>query len=460
MVKTKLLQIVLLTYAAFFFPYCASQESKNVKTIEKPNIIFILADDLGYGDLGCYGQQKIQTPHLDQMAKNGVQFTQAYSGAPVCAPARSVLMTGLHGGHTPIRGNRSLVDRSRVPLPDSAVTVAEVLKDAGYTTGMFGKWGLGEPGTEGHPNNQGFDEFYGFLNQRRAHDYYPEYAWHNRDTVRFKDNEGGAREIYVADWYFERSIDFVEQHHKRPFFAYLPIQLPHNKYQIPDLGLYDTASWTGDEKVYAAMVTKIDSYVGRLLQTLDSLGITENTIVFFSSDNGPAKLSEHGEFVDPAFFGSRGGLRGIKRDVYEAGIRIPMLVQWKGTIAEGAVSDYPWAFHDILPTVLDLSGSKKQLNTDGLSVLPALKGEKPAIRDYLYWEFFGEGSKRGLFLQALRQGNWKMVSGYNEAVELYDLSEDPAETLNLCKEYPDKCNELQNLISKARTESKHWPVLQ
>lgn len=440
---------------------CMPLRREQPEVLREPNIIFIMADDLGYGDLGCYGQQKIRTPHLDKMAEQGMRFTQAYSGAPVCAPARSVLMTGLHMGHTPIRGNRSLVDRSRVPLPDSVTTLAEALQQAGYVTGMFGKWGLGEPGTEGHPNRQGFDEFYGFLDQARAHSYYPEYVWHNEDTVFFPVNKNGEQQRYVSDWYFQASLNFIKQNADTSFFCYLPLQLPHTRYQIPHIGKYDTTSWREDEKKYAAMVTRVDTYVGKILGTLDSLGIAENTLVFFTSDNGPAHPSPHATYtddLDPAFFNSAGGFKGIKRDVYEGGIRVPMIVQWPGTVEKGSESDYPWAFHDLFPTLTELTGYKATVKTDGQSILRVLNGQPPPPRDYLYWEFFGEWEKEGLFLQALRKDNWKLVTGYTEAPELYDLTADPYETRDLCEEKPAKCKELKALMVNARIESRHWDV--
>ncbi|MBV6647082.1 MAG: arylsulfatase [Cyclobacteriaceae bacterium] len=439
---------------------CEQQAGKSYKNQVKPNIVFILADDLGYGDLGSYGQQKIKTPNLDRMALEGLRFTQAYSGAPVCAPARSVLMTGLHAGHTPIRGNRSLVDRSRVHLADSITTVAEVLKEAGYRTGLFGKWGLGEPGTEGHPNNQGFDEFYGFLNQGRAHDYFPSYVWHNTDSINFPSNIDHRQGVYVSDWYFEKSLEFIEKHQESPFFCYLPLQLPHNKFQILDTASYSKMPWSREQKVYAAMVSKIDSYVGQLLQHLQALGIDENTLVFFTSDNGPAKLipgQSYNDVLDPAFFGSRGGLRGIKRDVWEAGIRVPMLVRWPGKVSAGTTSDFQWAFHDFLPTIAKLVGSANN-QSNGISILPTLMGGSQRPHDYLYWEFFGEFELQGLFLQAIRQGDWKAVTGYTNRVELYNLSNDIGEMVDQCQQFPEKCKELEGLMAQVRSESTEWPT--
>jgi arylsulfatase A-like enzyme len=431
---------------------------------EKPNIIFIMADDLGYGDLGCYGQKIVQTPNLDQLARNGVRFTQAYSGSTVCAPARSVLMTGQHTGHTRVRGNL------RIPLRPEDVTVAEVLKQAGYTTGLIGKWGLGEPGTTGIPNRKGFDYFFGYLNQRHAHNYYTSYLWRNEERVPLpnvvpnEDPQGGGvatvREVYSHDLFTREALEFVERHKARPFFLYLAYTIPHANngagqkgMEVPDLGPYTDRDWPEPQKGFAGMMHRLDRDIGALVQRLEELNIANNTIVFFTSDNGPHR--EGGN--NPQYFNSSGPLRGIKRDLYEGGIRVPMIVQWPARIQKGRVSDQIVTFWDFFPTAAELAGTTAPPGIDGISLVPALLGkEQTKQHEFLYWEFHERG-----FTQAVRMGDWKAVrsGGHAEApLELYDLSKDLGEKNNLAAAHPEILAKIEGYLKTARTDSEHWPV--
>ena len=414
-----------------------------------------MADDLGYGDLGSYGQTVIQTPHLDQMAKEGLRFTQCYAGSTVCAPSRSVLMTGLHTGHTTVRGNFGKYGvvglaggKGRVPLEASDITVAEVLKEAGYVTGITGKWGLGEPDTTGHPNDQGFDEWFGYLNQRKAHSYYPDFIWRNKEKVEFPENANGQKVTYTHDLFTNFALDFVTRHRDEAFFLYLPYTIPHSRYEIPDTAPYTDEPWTDDEKVQAAMITRMDRDIGRLFQLLKDLELDENTIVFFCSDNGAARRWE-------GRFDASGILRGRKRDLYEGGIRTPMIVRWPGRVSAGQTNDTPWYFADVLPTLAELAGATAPANMDGISVLPTILGKKQNLSDrYLYWEFYENG-----FQQAVRQGDWKGIRlALGAPLELYDLSEDIQEIENVAAANPEIVAGLDTLLRTVRTPSKNWPV--
>lgn len=426
-----------------------------VVATEQPNIIFIMADDLGYADLGSYGQQLIHTPNLDQFAAEGIRFTNAYTGSPVCAPSRSVLMTGQHTGHTTVRGNigkggvRGLGGTDgRVPLRAEDVTIAEVLKEAGYTTGMAGKWGIGEPDTTGEPNAQGFDDWFGFLNQKRAHTHYPTYLWRNREKVWLKGNLEEPKTDYSHDMFTDFALDFIRTHHESPFFLYLPYIVPHARYEIPSVDPYADRPWADDEKVHAAMVTRLDRDVGRLIDLLKALKIDENTVVFFCSDNGADRRWE-------GRFDSSGPLRGKKRDMYEGGIRTPVLVRWPGTIRGGEVSALPWYFPDLLPTLAQLGGGEVPNQVDGVSILPTLLGQKQDLSERpMYWEFHERG-----FSQAVRWGKWKAVRfDQSEAIELYDLSTDIGEQNNLADAHPEVVKKIQNFLKEARSPSEHWPL--
>ena len=431
-----------------------------------PNIIIILVDDLGYGDLGCYGQKQIKTPNLDRMASEGLRFTDCYAGSTVCAPSRCTLMTGFHTGHARIRGN------AMVPLRPEDATVAEILKQAGYTTALIGKWGLGEAGTTGIPTKKGFDSFFGYLNQVHAHNYYPDFLWRGEARVplpnvvpaaagrEFGVGVATKRVVYSHDLFAEEALNFVTRHAKSPFFLYLAFTIPHanneskgNGMEVPDLGPYAREAWPAPEKGKAAMVSRMDADVGRLMAKLRELGIDEKTIVFFTSDNGPHK--EGG--VDPSFFHSSGPLQGVKRSLHDGGIREPMLVRWPGKIAPGRTSDLPWAFWDVLPTLAELAGAEAKIpaGIDGISVVPTLLDQGSQKRhDFMYWEFH-EGPSQ----QAVRMGDWKAIRKRPAArLELYDLRHDLAEQTDVAAEHPDVVGRIEAYLKTARTESEPWPI--
>ena len=435
----------------------ASEESKR----KRPNIVFILADDLGYGDLGCYGQELIWTPCLDRMAAEGMRFTECYAGSTVCAPSRCCLMTGLHTGHALVRGN------ARVPLRPEDLTVAEALKSVGYKTALIGKWGLGEPDTTGIPNRQGFDYFFGYLNQGRAHNYYPEYLWRNEEKVPLEGNVESDKQrgvsveckTYSHDLFTREALEFLEREKDGPFFLYLAYTIPHannergrfkgDGMEVPGYAPYDDKPWPAPQKGHAAMISRMDRDIGALFQKLQELGIDENTIVLFSSDNGTHK--EGG--ADPDFFKSSGPLRGFKRDLYDGGIRVPGIARWPGKIKAGAVSGHAWAFWDFLPTAAELAGAKTLEGIDGVSIVPALLGKEQEKREFLYWEFHERG-----FTRAVRMGKWKGVSlGPNKPLELYDLSSDIGETNNVAADHPDVVARIEECLKTARTDSEHWP---
>lgn len=436
-----------------------------------PNIIYIMADDLGYGDLGCYGQQQIQTPHIDQLAAEGMRFTDHYAGNTVCAPSRCVLMTGKHTGHAYIRGNREVHPMGQEPLAASEVTVAEVLKQAGYHTGLIGKWGLGAPDSVGIPNRQGFDYFYGYLGQRHAHNYYPEFLFRNQERVPLNntvpnDRQDGAgvasvKNQYSADLLGQEALEFLDRNAGQPFFLYLAVTLPHandeagdHGMEVPDYGIYANENWPDPEKGLAAMITRLDTQVGQVMDRLKQHGIDDNTIVFFTSDNGPH--AEGGN--DPTFFDSNGPLRGIKRDLYEGGIRVPLIVRWPGQIAPGSVSHLPSAFWDFLPTAADLAGAEPPAGIDGISYLPELLGRRQPKHDYLYWEFAPRGGK-----QAVRMGNWKGVrlnvqENPDGPIELYDLDTDLGEQHNIAGDHPNVVAQIEDIMKQAHTDSDLFPL--
>jgi arylsulfatase A-like enzyme len=427
---------------------------------KRPNILFILADDLGYGDLGCYGQPRVKTPNLDRLASEGRRFTQVYAGSTVCAPSRCCLMTGRHTGHARVRGN------SLVPLLPEDVTVAEILKRAGYVTGIIGKWGLGEPDTTGLPNRQGFDEWFGFLNQHHAHGYYPEYLWKNEQKYPLEGNVAPnnvttRKAQYAPDLFTREALDFLNRHQKEPFFLYLAYTLPHannelggatgNGMEVPSDAPYSAENWPQPQKNHAAMITRLDGDVGRVLQRLRDLGIDRDTLVFFSSDNGPHR--EGG--ADPTFFNSAGPLKGFKRSMHDGGIRVPMIVRWPGRVPAGSVGDAVWAFWDVLPTLAELTGAPAPTGLDGLSMLSALLDTGPIPRhEFLYWEFHEQ-----VFNQAVRTGDWKAVRlGPGRPLELYDLARDVGETRNVAAEHPEIVARVEAYLKTARTDSPDFPV--
>jgi arylsulfatase A len=440
---------------------------------KRPNIIFIMADDLGYADLGCYGQQKTATPHLDKLAKEGMKFTQFYSGSTVCAPARTSLMTGLHTGHTPIRGNKTFAPEGQTPLKEDVITVANLLQNAGYRTAAFGKWSLGFITTSGDPAKKGFEEFYGYNCQSLAHDYYPDHLWHNHDRIDLKENINN-NVVYSADNIHQKAMQFIkQQNNDQPFFLYLPYTLPHGDVLLPHDSVYNAYIKKFNEKplpfdnkkdkldfepyphaAFAAMVSRLDKYVGEIVKTITKNGLAENTLIIFCSDNGPHK--ENGG--DPDFFQNHGIYRGIKRDLYEGGIRVPCIAYWKGNI-KPAVTDQWLTLWDMYPSFLQLAALPPTKNIDGISIVPTLlKKGKQVQHDYLYWEFHENDGR-----QALRWKDWKLVklnvNKPNPVVELYDLKYDPEEKNNLMDKFPAVVKKLEKMMKAAHTANKDWPLL-
>ncbi|MEO7597903.1 MAG: arylsulfatase [Opitutus sp.] len=427
-----------------------------------PNIVLILADDLGYGDLGCYGQQRIKTPHLDAMAKQGVRFTQFYAGAPVCSPSRNVLLTGQHTGHTTIRGN------AKIDLRPQDFTIGELLQKAGYTTGLIGKWGLGKEGSTGYPLKKGFDYFFGYVDQTMAHNYYPTYLVRNNERVPLRNvvpNPGkydqGVASVkldYSADLLAEDALKFIREHRSAPFFLCFTATLPHangeakpDGMEIPDYGIYAKENWRNQAKGYAAMVTLLDAQVGQMMGELKALDLDENTLVIFTSDNGPH--NEGGN--DATFFESSGPLRGVKRDLYEGGIREPMIVRWPARVAGGTTSDHVGYFGDFMATFAEIAGVDAPKGLDSLSFLPALQrhGAAQKTHDYLYWEFY-----EGASAQSVRIADWKILRSPMKtgALEVYDLSKDLGETRNVAAQQPEIVRRALVAMDQAHVESPLW----
>lgn len=447
---------------------------------QKPNFIFVLADDLGYGDLGCYGQKLIQTPNLDRMAREGMRFTQFYAGATVCAPSRSVLMTGQHHGHTRVRGNAGRTNPIAQSLRTGDITVASVLKEAGYATALCGKWGLGDEGVaeQGMPTRQGFDYFFGYLNQHHAHNFYPEFLIRNESRYLLRNvlhRTGADYEQMGAGW-AEKAVDYshdlivnealkwIEANQDKPFFLYLAATVPHannegtrgtgNGQEVPDWGIYKDKDWTPPNKGQAAMITRLDADMGRLFALLKKLKLDDHTLVTFSSDNGHHK--EGGN--DPELFDANGPLRGMKRDLYDGGIRVPFIARWPGKIKAGSESDHIGYFGDVMATACELSGAKLPPGRDSISFLPTLLGDSKAQgqHDYLYWEFYERGGK-----QAVRMGDWKAVRlsfDESEPVELYDLKQDIGEEKNVADKHPEVVKRAQALMREAHADSPDWPL--
>ncbi len=440
----------------------------------QPNIVFILADDLGYGDLSSYGQNHFQTPNIDRLAAGGMRFSQHYSGSTVCAPSRSVLMTGLHTGHTPIRGNKEIQPEGQHSLPAGTETLSKHLQISGYKTGAFGKWGLGFPGSEGDPLLQGFDRFYGYNCQRLGHHYYPSHLWDDDQRVHLTGNADGASEQYAPNLIHDQTLTFIEDNQDQPFFCFVASIIPDAEMVAPEdlmakhrgrygreipfegtddgpkfrLGPYQ--SQAEPKAAFAAMVDLLDHQVGEIVATLERLGLRENTLIIFTSDNGPAQ--EGG--ADPTYFNSNGGLRGIKRDLYEDGIRVPLIANWPGQIESGSESHHVSAFWDFFPTLAELTGRTAKGERDGISIVPTLlnRGHQ-AEHKYLYWEFHEEGGRI-----ALRQGDWKAVRydvlrNPDGALALFNLSEDPFEQHNIADENPEITRRLDKLLQSAREPS-------
>lgn len=429
----------------------------------KPNIVLILADDLGYGDLGCFGQKEIRTPNLDRMAAQGTRFTNFYAGCTVCAPSRCALMTGLHTGHTRIRGN------AHVDLRPEDRTVAELLKGAGYTTGLVGKWGLGQEGSAGVPTRKGFDSFFGYLDQAHAHNYYPTFLLRNEQRVALPNvvpNEGpfgqgvaSVRKVYSDDLFTQEALQFIDRNREKPFFLYLAYTIPHANdeakgkgMEVPDYGPYADRPWPEPQKGLAAMITRMDSDIGRIGERLKSAGIDEKTMVIFASDNGPHQ--EGGN--NPQYFHSSGGLRGIKRDAYEGGIRVPAIVRWPGTTPADRTCRWAGYFPDFLPTAAELAGVPVPKGLDGISFLPTILGHEEQQRqhDYLYWEFYERGGSR-----AVRMGKWKGVcQPWHSPLQLFDLDADSAEQHNLAAGHRDEVARIQSIMDHAHADSPEFPI--
>lgn len=432
----------------------------------RPNILLIHTDDLGYGDLGSYGQRHFETPHLDRLAAEGMRFTQYYSGSTVCAPSRYTLMTGLHTGHAAVRGN------GEYPLRPEDVTVATVLQAGGYRTAIIGKWGLGLTGSTGRPHLQGFDTFFGYLDHRHAHRQYTNYLYRGDERIEVDPAH------YTSDLFTVEAKTFIRAARDLPFFVYLNYSIPHAEMLVPEdslvpfRGRFDETPFVNAKAdavpfpepgpsggyrsqptpraAFAGMIARIDRYVGELVSLLDDEGLRERTLVLFTSDNGPHR--EGG--ADPVFFDSSGGLRGMKRDLYEGGIRVPMIARWPGTVPAGRVSDHPWAHWDLLPTLADLASARAPDGIDGLSMARALAGEPQPTHEFFYWEFHERG-----FDQAVRHGDWKAVRrGADSALELYDLASDPGEQHDVAAAHPEITARIERYLATARTESEIWPV--
>ena len=462
----------IIFVCAILSSFIASAQNKANRP---PNIILIVADDLGYADLGCYGQQKTETPNIDQLAKHGLRFTQFYAGTTVCAPSRASLLTGLHTGHTPVRGNKGFQPEGQFPLPDSTVTIANILSDHGYATAAFGKWGLGYVTTTGDPNKKGFDQFFGYNCQTLAHNYFPDHLWNNHERLEFPMN-ADSNAVYSADYIHAHAMQFLRGRHEKPFFLFLPYTLPHGDVITPHDSVYnyyvrkfdEVAQQPGPVKndgekhrfepyphaAFATMVSRLDTYTADILKAIKEEGIEENTLVIFTSDNGPHR--ENGG--DPDFFNNHGILRGIKRDMYEGGIRVPFIAYWKGKIQAG-VSNQPAVFYDLYPLFEQLAGIPINKNIDGISILPLLTGKKQPVHNYFYWEFHENGGR-----QAVRWKDWKAVKldvnkNAKAPVELYNLATDPSEQNNVAAKYPAIANQLDGFIKQAHKPDKNWPLL-
>jgi arylsulfatase A len=442
---------------------------------KRPNIVLILADDLGYADLSCYGQQRFTTPNIDKMALDGKRFTQFYSGSTVCAPSRASLLTGLHTGHTPVRGNRAMQPEGQYPLPENTVTIAMLLQQNGYNTGAFGKWGLGPPESTGEPTKKGFNNFYGYICQSLAHNYYPAYVWNNRQKENFPGNEE-KHTIYSADTIHAEALQFLEkQQAPQPFFLFLPYTIPHGDVMVPHDATYESFKKRFNEEPntrpaskplsrehesypragFASMVTRLDKYVGEILDMLKKKGLAENTLVLFTSDNGPHR--ENGG--DPEFFDNNGIYRGIKRDLYEGGIRVPFIAYWPGTIKAGSVNNDPLAMWDLYPTFQKLAGIPVSNKIDGISLMPSLMGKRQPDHKYMYWEFHEQGGK-----QAVRLGPWKGIRldislRPDSPIELYNIDTDPGEKTNVAADHPEIVRRIAIIMKEAHVPDSNWPLL-
>ncbi len=440
----------------------------------RPNIVFIMADDLGYGELGSYGQKLIRTPHLDRLAAEGMRFTQFYAGNTVCAPSRSVLMTGQHMGHTRVRGNAGAGNPAAQMLRTGDVTVARVLQTAGYATALVGKWGLGNAGDEGAPEKQGFDYSFGFLNQTHAHNHYPDFLWRNgervalpNDIVRVGPTEGVGyatkRVAYADDLFFNEARDFIERSKAKPFFLYLALTVPHannerarmlgDGQEVPSYGAYSDQPWPDAQKGQAAMITRMDAGVGDLLAQLKKLGLDDNTLVIFTSDNGPHH--EGGPLQNPNFFAASGPLNGIKRSMTDGGIRVPWIARWPGKIKPGAVSVHVGYFGDVMATLAELAGATAPKVLDSVSLVPELLGHgEQAKHDYLYWEFYEKGFSQAVLLE----GRWKGIRllAPSAPILLFDLANDLGEKTDLAAKQPERVARVAAIMRTAHVDNAFW----
>lgn len=479
---------ILVATCAITFAGCSSEAPP------PPNIIYVLADDLGYGELGSYGQEKIRTPHLDQLAAEGMRFTQHYSGSPVCAPSRGTLLTGYHTGHAQVRDNLEFggyldeEEFGQMPLAEGTYTLGHMFKEAGYVTGAIGKWGLGGPGTEGEPNEHGFDYFFGYMDQKQAHNYYPTHLWRNGESVpldneyfsphqKFEGDPDDAASYdqyagneYAMDAMADDALGFLDRHQDDPFFLYLPFPVPHLALQVPDSslaeyeGMFEETPYLGEGSylphprplaAYAAMITRMDAHIGRILSRLEELGLAENTLVMFTSDNG----TTYSRGVDAEFFNSTAGLRGLKGSVYEGGIRVPLIARWPGRITPGTTSDHVSAFWDMMPTFADVVGVGSPAGIDGISMLPTLLAESgQAQHDGLYWEYHGLWNGA----QAARAGRWKGVrlGGHDDPdapIQLYDMETDPNEEHDVAADNPDGVAVVRAVMeSRTKSDVPRW----
>lgn len=457
---------------------CESKQTQfSQNTPRKPNIIYILADDMGYGDMELTGQEKFKTPNLNRLIESGVFFSRHYSGSAVCAPSRSSLLTGLHTGHTSIRKNTQLEPAGQEPLESSAITVAEILKENGYVTGAYGKWGLGMPNSEGGPLNQGFDSFFGYHCQRLAHNYYPYHLWNNRSKEILEGNVNSKEGTYAPDLIHQKAMEYIQKNRDTTFFLYYPSIIPHAELKIPKeyaeqvegrfqneipyVGIdegpkFKNGGYGSQEKprtTFTAMLKLLDQQVGDIINQLSKEGILDNTIIMFSSDNGPHL--EGG--ADPEFFNSNSHLRGYKRDFYEGGIRVPFVVSWPRRIKGSRISNHPSAFWDVLPTICDIIGTECPEGMDGISFLPELAGEPQEKHDHLYWEFHKNGGKQAVLVNEWKGIRLDMGNEPNAPIELYNLSLDPSEQRNLAKEYPNMVNIIDSIMQQEHSKSNRFP---
>jgi arylsulfatase A-like enzyme len=468
------LATLIIASATIDAAFSAENADESTKTSRVPNIVFILADDLGYGDLGCYGQKVVTTPQIDRMAKEGMRFTHFYAGATVCAPSRSVLMTGQHHGHTRVRGNAGAMNPQAQALRANDVTVAKVLQQAGYKTALVGKWGLGDvgPAATGLPRKQGFDQFFGYLNQRHAHNHFPDFLWRNEERVALPnvvtpvggDGAGYATKAvqFADDLFAEEALKFVAENKAGPFFLFWSMVIPHannertkelkNGAQVLELGTYADKDWPDPDKGHAAMISHMDAYVGRMLLELRKLGLAEDTLVIFTSDNGPHNESNH----SLARFNPSGPLTGIKRSLTDGGIRVPFIAWWPRTIEAGAISSHVGYFGDWMATAAELAQTKTPAGCDSLSFLPTLLGKKSAQQqhEFLYWEFHEGGFKQA----ALYQGRWKGIrsGGPDAAIKLYDQESDIAEKNDVADQNTEVVAKISSYLQTARSESADW----